>query len=437
MKNSSVKYGFVRLNPGITATNATTYFWSAMVGIALVLCVNLLQPYLFAESLNIPKSLQGQLTGSLAFFQEVIIILAVIPLGWIADRIGRRPVFVAGFIFLSLGLALYPLATTTTELYQFRSIIALGAAGYSIGLFAISADYPDNKDRGKWTMIFTLAQGITASFLVGPFLSKLPSLFMQRGIDNITAGQYAFWIIAGLGAITAIIMRLGLANPTQEKRQENSHWFEMITTGIKAARDNPRIAVSYAGAFATRGDFAIIAAFLMLWVTQAGIEQGLETHQALAKAGMLFGLSQLAATVTAIFIGPLLDKINRLTGFTLAMGIAAFCYLHMYFISDPLGAHMLAAVVLLGVAEMCTIAAGQVLLTQEAPQLLRGRIVGFFSLSGAFGIMIGTAVGGFLFDQWDKSGPYVFMGVVNLLVFIWALSIRRRELKQDDQSSYT
>jgi MFS family permease len=198
----------------------------------------------------------------------------------------------------------------------------------------------------------------------------------------------------------------------------------MLATGFNAAKNNPRIGLSYAGGFATRGDFAIIALFLMLWITQAGIAQGMSTADAMAKGGMLFGLSQLAATIWAAIFSPLMDKIDRLTGFVIAMGIATIAYLHMFFLRDPLGTHMLIAVVMLGIAEMSTIVAGQVLITQESPPTLRGRIVGLFTLFGALGIMVGTGLGGFLFDKWMPAAPFVFMGVINLGVFLWALRLR-------------
>jgi MFS family permease len=432
---NAIKFGPALLSEGISRTNALTYFVAAAVGICLVLCVNLLQPYILAEHLKIPRNEQGGITGMLGFLQEVIVIIAVIPFGWLADRIGRRPVFVTGFVLFGLGFLLYPLATSVAELYQFRILIAVGAAAYSIGLFSISADYPNNEYRGKWTMILTIVQGLTASIIAGPYLAKLPLLFTQRGIDPISAGEYAFWVFGGLALFTAIIMHFGLASPLVEKllakksaeknpSENNYTWRDMLTTGFAAARTNPRLALSYAGGFATRGDFAIITAFLMLWITQAGIQNGLATGQAMAKAGMLFGLSQLAATIWAAFFGPLMDRINRLTGFVIAMGIATVAYLHMFFIRDPLGAHMMIAVVLLGIAEMSTIIAGQVLITQEAPAPQRGRIVGLFSLFGAAGIMVGTGVGGFLFDYWMPAAPYVFMGVINAMVFAWALRLR-------------
>ena len=424
------RFGPILLAPGITPGHATTYFMSATVGILLVLCVNLLQPYMLQETLAIPRDKQGGLTGALAFFQEIIILLTVMPLGWLADRIGRRPIFVMGFVLFALGFFLYPLAENQRQLFEYRFIIALGAAAYSIGLFSTSADYPINEHRGKWTMVMTLVQGFTASLIAGPYLAKLPQLFSERGATAMESAQYAFWLIAALAALAAFFMRFGLAGPSLERHQARSPWREMVSTGIAAARTNPRIAVSYAGAFATRGDFVIIASFLMLWVTQAGISQGLPTGEALAKAGFLFGLSQLSATLWSLVMGPLLDRIDRLTGLMLSMAIATVCYLHMFFITDPLGTHMLIAALLLGIAEMSTIVAGQVLITQEAPAEHRGRIVGVFTFFGALGILTGSAAGGFLFDAWHPSGPFVFMGFVNLGVFVWAWRIRRRELKQ-------
>lgn len=237
-----------------------------------------------------------------------------------------------------------------------------------------------------------------------------------------------------MALITSVIMRLGLAGSaiknisSASDYNEKHHLRDMLATGFKAAKDNPRIALSYAGGFATRGDFAIITAFLMLWITQAGIQQGMNTGAAMAKAGMLFGLSQFAATVWAAIFSPLMDRINRLTGFVIAMGIASLAYLNMFFIKDPLGSQMMIAVIFLGIAEMSTIVAGQVLITQEAPALLRGRIVGVFTLFGALGIMIATGLGGLLFDKWMPAGPYVFMGMINVLVFSWALRLRLKKI---------
>ena len=73
----------------------------------------------------------------------------------------------------------------------------------------------------------------------------------------------------------------------------------------------------------------------------------------------------------------------------------------------------------------CIITSG-VLIAQEAPERLRGSVVGIFTLSGAIGILIASVVGGVLFDNWRYSGPFVFFGAISALVFIWAIILRLR-----------
>jgi predicted MFS family arabinose efflux permease len=53
--------------------------------------------------------------------------------------------------------------------------------------------------------------------------------------------------------------------------------------------------------------------------------------------------------------------------------------------------------------------------------------VGVFTLTGAIGILIASVVGGYLFDHWLKSGPFVFFGIISFAVLIWALLLRRSD----------
>jgi MFS family permease len=76
----------------------------------------------------------------------------------------------------------------------------------------------------------------------------------------------------------------------------------------------------------------------------------------------------------------------------------------------------------------CIITSG-VLIAEQAPDRLRGSVVGFFTLSGAVGILIASVVGGYLFDHWMKTGPFVFFGVLSALVMVWALLLRTQQRK--------
>ena len=60
--------------------------------------------------------------------------------------------------------------------------------------------------------------------------------------------------------------------------------------------------------------------------------------------------------------------------------------------------------------------------------------MGLFTLSGAVGILIASVAGGYLFDHWLRTGPFVFFGIISFLVMLWAIGLR---LKQGTSTSAT
>jgi predicted MFS family arabinose efflux permease len=55
-------------------------------------------------------------------------------------------------------------------------------------------------------------------------------------------------------------------------------------------------------------------------------------------------------------------------------------------------------------------------------------------LTGAVGILVASKVGGWLFDNWNANGPFVFFGLVALSVLLWALIVQRRIAPVDLQA---
>ena len=115
---TSIGFGPLRiwLAPGITRANVLTKWWTAAATVAMLSGASILLPYLLQEHLNIPRPQQGTITGELAFWVEVVAILMFNPFGVLADRIGRRPVYLIGMTFIGLGYGLMPFATSFAEL---------------------------------------------------------------------------------------------------------------------------------------------------------------------------------------------------------------------------------------------------------------------------------------------------------------------------------
>ena len=79
--------------------------------------------------------------------------------------------------------------------------------------------------------------------------------------------------------------------------------------------------------------------------------------------------------------------------------------------------------VLLGIGQISAFLGAFSLIGQEAPVAERGSVLGMFSLVGAIGILVATAVGGRLFDQIAPWAPFVLIGIANGVLCIAALFV--------------
>ncbi|MFQ5635887.1 MAG: MFS transporter [Gammaproteobacteria bacterium] len=425
LDESAVRFGPYWLTPGIGRGNAVTLLFGGFCLICLITFNTFVQPYLLQEVLHIPKDQQGSLIGTLGFVQEAIVILLVTLVGASSDRFGRRVIFVGGLVLLATGFAVYPLAETVPQLFAVRIFYAFGFAGASVMLHICLAEYTQNATRGRWmgTAAVFNALGVV---LMALLLSRLPSWYVAVGFDSVEAIRLSYWTFSAYILVLAVVLRLGLSPGTvSTDRRDGS--LKLATRGFAAARDNPRILLAYVMAFASRGDLVILTTFLSLWLVQKGVETGLTAAESTVKAGMIFGLSQLAGLLWSYPIGMIIDRFHRLNGMCVAFGLAAVGYLSLGQISDPFGPAMLVTCVLAGMGEASAMVAGAVLVGQEAPAASRGAVLGTFSLMGALGIMLLTFAGGVVFDRIGQTAPFTMMGVINLVVVAGAALLRWRE----------
>jgi MFS family permease len=88
---------------------------------------------------------------------------------------------------------------------------------------------------------------------------------------------------------------------------------------------------------------------------------------------------------------------------------------------------MIACAILIGFGEVGTIITSAVLIADQSPKELRGAVIGFFNICGGIGIMVASMVGGYLFDLWDPTGPFVLFGLLSIVIFFWAMVLKSRQ----------
>jgi len=324
----------VDLVEGVTRVNFLSICYAALTTIGLLTFISYATTYVVVENLNYQRDQIGTIVGDLQVVAEIVLLLVFLPVGLIADKIGRRQVYAFGMATMALSYFLYPLATGIQELTMYRVVYAIGMGAATGMLGTVTADYPQNHTRGKMIAVTGIMNALGVIF-VSLVFARLPKTFADAGYDEVTAGMYAMWIVAGMCLITATVVGFGLKKGTPTEEQKKIPYREQIRSGLAEGK-NPRILLAYFAAFVARSDLVILGTFVVLWGVASGVDAGLETSEATRKARLLFVTSTTAALIASPFIGYLMDKGDRIISVSICMAIAAAGYCSMFFIDNVL-----------------------------------------------------------------------------------------------------
>lgn len=424
---NGLKIGPLWFIPGYSGMNVFTLLFACLTSISAIAYMGFIQPYLLTEVLHIPQAEQGALTGNLAAVQEIVVIMVMGVAGALSDRTGRKLIFVSGFLLLAAGYLIYPLANSVAQLYIFRCLFGVGAAVVPVMLSACIVDYIQEFSRARWLGVTSICNGLGV-VIMATLLAKTPAMYLEYGADPIAAGRYAYWTATAVCLVAAAVLSFGLKPGGGGKTKAKVPLTQQLKAGLREGK-RPRMALAFMSAFIGRGDLVVIGTFFSLWIVQLGIEVGMSTGDSLAKAGMLFGLIQLSAMGWAVFMGIISDKFDRVSSMAFGLFIAAVGYTLMGTVADPFGSNIYLMCVILGIGEISVIISAGALLGQQAPQKIRGSVVGVFGLVGAIGILFASKVGGEIYDSISPTAPFVMMGILNAALMFYALWVRLRHGK--------
>jgi len=121
-----------------------------------------------------------------------------IPFGWISDRVGRKPVMVAGLLVFAAGSAICALAQAPWAVILGRVIQGAGAiSGVAI---AMAADLTRPSQRTKAMAIIgsTIGVAFAGSFVLAPFLRNavgVQGIFALTGLLALCAIAIVAWVV--------------------------------------------------------------------------------------------------------------------------------------------------------------------------------------------------------------------------------------------------
>jgi MFS family permease len=410
--------------------------FGSFFGIAMMSFINTCQAYLFEEVLLIPQAEQGVVAGNMTFVSEIVVIATIGLIGAMSDKIGRKPIYVTAFIILSIGYFLYPLAKDVETLTLFRMFFALGLAANTAMLPSVANDYPAEQSRGKMLAVCFTLNGLGFILIMLP-IQKLLGVFLEMtNGDAVLTARYWIWTASAICLFVSTGLAYGLKSGAPAQLEKKDGFLASMKIALRAGK-RLRVALAYTAAIVARGDMAVLSTFFVLWLTQVGVNAGMDTAAAAQRGLLFYILIQAFALCWLPILGLILDRIDRVLGLAMAMLLAGIGYLSLFLLDDPLGPMMWVCAVLVGIGEMSANLASLTLIGSEAPVKGRGAVIGLFSLCGAIGILIVAKVGGTLSATYGPVAPFVLVAGANVVVLLLALLVWKAAPKPPGSGSET
>ncbi len=161
----------------------------------------------FTEMVSLEKQFNTRLSqGALGFgvaFSALMIsrLIFQIPLGSLSDRIGRKPLVLAGLVLMAPATALLGVAGSTLQLTAVRVLQGIASAAIAAPAFAMAAELSTEGGQGRQMALVTMGFGLGIAvgplmagalavvffelpFLVGGVLSLLGALIVWRVVPE-------------------------------------------------------------------------------------------------------------------------------------------------------------------------------------------------------------------------------------------------------------
>ncbi len=392
----------------------TLYLLSAicMIFMTMVLAI---QPIFLRSVLGVSADEAGMINATVQTVTEVFDLLLVGYLGYLSDRYGRKPVVVYGFLVAALGALIIPSSleigvflglSGLTIFYAMRIIMSLGTAAVWPQLAAVAGDFSDQKGRASMmaNAAFMMSFGATLVYTV---IMQIP----QHA--GLTLTMYLVAVVALLGAWFA---NRSLVDVSNRLKEPEIPWKKI---GDMLKRD-ARLRLTFASAFSARNDMVLIGLFLMLWFVYFADIHGLTQEEAVAQGGLLIGVIGGGILVSIPLWGWFIQQFGRIAAITLSMFLSGAGFVSMWFVVNPFQWEIYIPALLIAAGQAGTLLAPQVLTIDLSPEDMRGSVLGAFNTVGGIGMILFVQIGGILFDYLGPYAPFVFTGIGNLAIMLYA-----------------
>lgn len=331
-------------------------------------------------------AMAGLAFGIYALAQSIL----QLPFGWASDRIGRKPVLVAGILLFTAGSVYCGLADTINELIIARIIQGTGAVS-SVALASLGDVTRPGVRAQSFTIVgVSIGVAFLMAIVIGPYLAA------RIGFSSL------FYILAGLGALSLFITVFFF--PAIEKEAPAVEKAGLMRIALTPALRTLFVSSLVVSLLVNLFVFVFPLSWKALGVSDAG----------------LWRVYLITLIPTALFVFPYIKWAEKRGGLT-AAAKAAWACIALAFLVYPAGAGF--SLVLYG-AGMAYFAGHTIMqsllpafLTQAVGQEKRGSAAGIYNLLSFFGSALGGMMSGYLY-QINPALPLISGFIV---IIVWGL----------------
>ena len=321
--------------------------------------------------------------------------LLQIPLGWLSDRVGRKPVIIGGLVVFALGSVMAALADSVWGIVLGRCLQGAGAIASTVMALVADLTSPEQRTKAMAMVGMSIGFSFAVALVLGPVVAA------SGGLPAV------FWLTALLAAVGVVIV-LALV-PTPEPGLKHS---EVGTnTGlIGSSLKDPNLARLNFGIFVLH--FCLMACFLVIPGQLQGLAGlGRDSHWQVYLPALVLSI---AGMVPMMIQAERKGRARQM--FLLAIAFFAVALATMGLTHSSLVLYLAMWIFFVGFNYLEANLPS--LVSKAVNPLSKGTALGMFSTWQFMGAFAGGAAGGWLLEQW---GVAAIVAVCLLLAALWLL----------------
>lgn len=171
--------------------------------------------FFVADRLGLAADEAAEQAGSLLAGLALITVLASPVTGWLADRLGRVPLMMAGSVLSAASALMLVWAASASQILLFGGLMSLGSAAFAGGSWALLTDLVPRQEPARYFGLanFSTAGAAAAAGLFGPVIDWAESVSPGMGFSVL------FILAAAAFLASALPVRRPLMKPDGEKNE--------------------------------------------------------------------------------------------------------------------------------------------------------------------------------------------------------------------------